>query len=193
MQAARPEHWAGLLLTHWFRVRPPGAPHQVKHHVDHGRRGPTRGPSVSGPSYRYVMGKRSPGHIEQLPSGSWRVKVYGGTDPLTGREIGCGRPVRPNGRRRSNWAGCSSRRRLAASPNVPILSVVTPKRQACLAAGGQHASGRDRLRDADGGRIAALCPGDERASRRAGRDIAVRLGCPGPRKGSFSGRVGPQS
>ena len=33
------------------------------------------------------MGKRSPGHIEQLPSGSWRVKVYGGTDPLTGREI----------------------------------------------------------------------------------------------------------
>jgi hypothetical protein len=33
------------------------------------------------------MGKRSPGHIEQLPSGSWRVEVYGGTDPLTGREI----------------------------------------------------------------------------------------------------------
>jgi hypothetical protein len=33
------------------------------------------------------MGKRSPGHIEQLPSGSWRVKVYGGTNPLTGREI----------------------------------------------------------------------------------------------------------
>jgi hypothetical protein len=33
------------------------------------------------------MGKRSPGHIEQLPSRSWRVKVYGGTDPLTGREI----------------------------------------------------------------------------------------------------------
>jgi hypothetical protein len=27
------------------------------------------------------------GHIEQLPSGSWRVKVYAGTDPLTGREI----------------------------------------------------------------------------------------------------------
>ncbi len=33
------------------------------------------------------MGKKSPGHIEQPPSGSWRVKVYGGTDPLTGREI----------------------------------------------------------------------------------------------------------
>jgi hypothetical protein len=27
------------------------------------------------------------GHIEQLPSGSWRVKVYAGKDPLTGREV----------------------------------------------------------------------------------------------------------
>jgi hypothetical protein len=27
------------------------------------------------------------GHIEQLPSGSWRTKVDAGTDPLTGREI----------------------------------------------------------------------------------------------------------
>lgn len=27
------------------------------------------------------------GHIERLPSGSWRVKVYAGIDPLTGREI----------------------------------------------------------------------------------------------------------
>ena len=27
------------------------------------------------------------GHTEQLPSGSWRAKVYAGTDPLTGREI----------------------------------------------------------------------------------------------------------
>jgi hypothetical protein len=27
------------------------------------------------------------GHIEQLPSGSWRAKVHAGTDPLTGREI----------------------------------------------------------------------------------------------------------
>ncbi len=34
-----------------------------------------------------VMARGSAGHIEQLPSGSWRVKVYAGTDPLTGREI----------------------------------------------------------------------------------------------------------
>jgi len=33
------------------------------------------------------MDKKSPGHVERLPSGSWRVKVYAGTDPLTGREI----------------------------------------------------------------------------------------------------------
>jgi integrase len=27
------------------------------------------------------------GHVEQLPSGSWRAKVYAGRDPLSGREI----------------------------------------------------------------------------------------------------------
>jgi len=37
--------------------------------------------------YRDVMAKSPSGHIEQLPSGSWRVKVYAGTDPMTGREI----------------------------------------------------------------------------------------------------------
>ena len=33
------------------------------------------------------MARGPVGHIERLPSGSWRVKVYAGTDPLTGREI----------------------------------------------------------------------------------------------------------
>jgi len=37
--------------------------------------------------YRRVMASTPSGHIEQLPSGSWRAKVYAGTDPLTGREI----------------------------------------------------------------------------------------------------------
>jgi hypothetical protein len=32
-------------------------------------------------------GKVPSGHTEQLPSGSWRVKAYAGTDPMTGREI----------------------------------------------------------------------------------------------------------
>ena len=27
------------------------------------------------------------GHVERLPSESWRVKVYAGIDPLTGREL----------------------------------------------------------------------------------------------------------
>ena len=30
--------------------------------------------------------RRTRGHIEQLPSGSFRAIVYGGIDPLTGRE-----------------------------------------------------------------------------------------------------------
>jgi integrase len=32
------------------------------------------------------MAKTSKGHIQQLPSGSFRVKVYAGTDPVTGKE-----------------------------------------------------------------------------------------------------------
>jgi integrase len=42
---------------------------------------------VGDPVYRHVMARGPAGHMEQLPSGSWRVKVYAGTDPLTGREI----------------------------------------------------------------------------------------------------------
>ena len=31
------------------------------------------------------MAKTSKGHVQQLPSGSFRVKVYAGTDPVTGK------------------------------------------------------------------------------------------------------------
>jgi len=31
VQAVRLERWAWLLLTHWFRVRPPGAPRGIPH------------------------------------------------------------------------------------------------------------------------------------------------------------------
>jgi hypothetical protein len=34
-----------------------------------------------------VMARGPAGHIERLLSGAWRVKVYAGTDLLTGREI----------------------------------------------------------------------------------------------------------
>jgi integrase len=37
--------------------------------------------------YRAAMTRTPSGHIEQLPSGSWRAKVYAGKDPLTGREL----------------------------------------------------------------------------------------------------------
>jgi integrase len=32
------------------------------------------------------VARPSEGHIEQLPSGAFRVSVYGGTDPVTGKE-----------------------------------------------------------------------------------------------------------
>jgi integrase len=37
------------------------------------------------PDYRAVMAPA--GYVQQLPSGSFRVSVYAGTDPLTGRQI----------------------------------------------------------------------------------------------------------
>jgi hypothetical protein len=43
--------------------------------------------NVLDPMWRHVVANTPNGHIERLPSGSWRVKVYAGRDPLTGREI----------------------------------------------------------------------------------------------------------
>jgi hypothetical protein len=42
---------------------------------------------VGGPMYPAAVPHTPSGHIEQLPSGSWRARVYAGKDPLTGREI----------------------------------------------------------------------------------------------------------
>jgi len=86
VQVALVEHRARLLLTHWFRVRPPGAP-PGKTHFLHVLPWTGSWTDVGGPVYRRVMASTPSGHIEQLPSGSWRAKVYAGTDPLTGREI----------------------------------------------------------------------------------------------------------
>jgi hypothetical protein len=36
--------------------------------------------------YRAAMARSSRGHIQCLPNGSFRVKVYAGTDPVTGKE-----------------------------------------------------------------------------------------------------------
>jgi hypothetical protein len=38
----------------------------------------------SGSSFRHGNGRE--GHIERLPSGSFRVHVYAGTDPVTEKE-----------------------------------------------------------------------------------------------------------
>jgi integrase len=43
--------------------------------------------NVLDPMWRHVVANTPNGHIERLPSGSWRVKVYAGRDPLTGQEI----------------------------------------------------------------------------------------------------------
>ena len=36
--------------------------------------------------YRAAMARSGRGHIQRMPSGSFRVKVYAGTDPVTGKE-----------------------------------------------------------------------------------------------------------
>ena len=46
----------------------------------------SRGTNDPGLSYRSAMANTARGHIEQLPSGSFRVHVYAGTDPVTGRQ-----------------------------------------------------------------------------------------------------------
>src|SRR5271169_2611884 len=50
-------------------------------------RGTVRGTNVLDPGYPAAMQRVAKGHIEQLPSGSFRVSVYAGTDPLTRRAI----------------------------------------------------------------------------------------------------------
>jgi hypothetical protein len=37
--------------------------------------------------YSAVMTRAAKGHVEQLPSGSFRVSVYAGVDPLTRQQI----------------------------------------------------------------------------------------------------------
>jgi integrase len=53
------------------------------------------------------MPRAAKGHIEQLPSGSFRVSVYGGIDPLTRQEIRLRSTVKDSCRRRSSSAGFS--------------------------------------------------------------------------------------
>jgi hypothetical protein len=80
--------------------------------------------------------------------------------------------------RRCGDPGCTGKK-FVEHRTVPTLSVVTPSGRPAW----QQVA--NTLRDAIGSGMLAtgeslpFCPGDERASRRAGRDIAARLGCPG--------------
>jgi hypothetical protein len=50
-------------------------------------RGTGRGTNVRQAVYHALMSREPTGHIERLPSGSYRVSVYAGTDPLSRRPI----------------------------------------------------------------------------------------------------------
>jgi hypothetical protein len=47
-------------------------------------------------SYHDGTARAARGHLEQLPSGSYRVHVYSAIDPLTGRELRHRQTVKPN-------------------------------------------------------------------------------------------------
>jgi hypothetical protein len=67
-----------MIRRSWVRAHPP---HQLTTFWTLASR-----TDVSAANRRFVATNPA-GHVEQLPSGSWRVKVYAGQDPLTGREI----------------------------------------------------------------------------------------------------------
>jgi len=114
VQVERPQRRARLLLTHWFRVRPPGAPR-------------ARMPlsilvpwtDVCTPVFTAASWPALRSDIKQLPNGSWRAKAQAGTDPLTGGRSGCGGYVKLSGPPRSSSPRCSSRRQLA----IKLLTV----------------------------------------------------------------------
>ena len=76
----------GFLIICRSRVRAPPAPPAVL--VVRRTRPWTGSRTDAGMAvYGAAMAYAPSGHIEQLPSGSWRAKVYAGKDPLSGREI----------------------------------------------------------------------------------------------------------
>jgi hypothetical protein len=94
-----------LLLIRWFRVRPPGAPPAVLclHR-------PFRDWFVDRPNPLLRSCRLGPsGHIEQLPSGSWRARLYAGKTRWPAQA-----PVPEDPRAaRHRWRSRSVRRRYA--------------------------------------------------------------------------------
>jgi len=70
--------------------------------------------------YRHFVAKTPAGHMERLPSVSWCVKVYAGTDSLTGREIRLRRTCKTE---RAAQIELSPRRSAGnGSPGVPFAA-----------------------------------------------------------------------
>jgi len=87
------------------------------------------------------MGRAASGHVEQLPSGSFRVEVHAGTDPLTGRRLRFRQTVKTGKQAQIVLAACSSR---------PLPDSSRTRPHGCRAAGPVHGSRRARrLRKGD--------------------------------------------
>ena len=82
VQAERPLPPSRPLLNRRFGVRVPGGAPAKTRFIGGSSRNEW---SLLG--YRDRMTGAATGHLERLPSGSYRVHVYAGTDPLTGRAI----------------------------------------------------------------------------------------------------------
>ena len=64
--------------------------------------------------YSAVMTRAAKGHVEQLPSGSFRVSVYAGVDPLTRQQIRLRSTVKDERLAQIELAGFSRKPRMAA-------------------------------------------------------------------------------
>ena len=68
-------------------------------------------------SYRCVMATTGKGHIELLPSGSYRVQVYFGIDPVTGKARRVKRTVKIEAKAAAELANLL---RAAEAENAPV-------------------------------------------------------------------------
>ena len=64
------------------------------------------------------MSRAASGHLERLPSGSFRVHVYAGIDPLTGRELRHRRTVKTEQQAQILLGNSQSRSLRGGSPKL---------------------------------------------------------------------------
>jgi Bacterial regulatory proteins, gntR family/Phage integrase, N-terminal SAM-like domain len=90
VQLVRSGRFSGLLLIRGFGVQVPGGAPVLTWFFS----------ALAALSGRCVMPRTGTGHLEQLPSGSYRVNVYSGIDPLTGRQLRHRQTVKTKGQAR---------------------------------------------------------------------------------------------